>query len=112
MSSFVAARAASKWIFLAVVLAVVMFGAGWIAAQSNLPPDVEPGHPHAAGISWVLSEGMMSGKTDGLFDPDGTLTRGQIATILHNYHRWSTEQSTEQDPDARTTGESAPTVDG
>ncbi len=111
MSSVIAARAALKWIFLAVVLAVVMFGAGWITAQSNLPSDVEPGHPHAAGISWALSAGIMSGKADGSYDPDGPLTRGQIATILHNYHRWAAEQPTGQDPNAQTTDESAPAID-
>lgn len=48
--------------------------------------DVPAGHTHREGIEWAAGQGLVKGKPDGTFDPDGPVTRGQLATILH---RWS-----------------------
>ena len=35
------------------------------------------------GIDWCLHAGLMNGVSDERFDPDGTVTRAQLVTILH-----------------------------
>lgn len=44
--------------------------------------DVPTTHPNANAIKAVASEGIFSGNTDGKFNPNGTLTRGQLAKVL------------------------------
>jgi len=35
-------------------------------------------------VSYAVSKGMMSGKTGNRFDPKGSATRAEVATVLHN----------------------------
>ena len=35
--------------------------------------------------TWCNTQGVMTGKTGGRFDPAGTATRGELATILTRY---------------------------
>lgn len=39
---------------------------------------------YAAGVGYVLEKGLMKGVEDGIFAPDGVITRAQMAQILHN----------------------------
>ena len=54
-------------------------------------PDVEPttftdvaaDSVYNRAISWAVTEGITTGKTDTTFDPDGICTRGNIVTFLY-----------------------------
>ena len=47
-------------------------------------PDVHEGDWYYEPVQWAVQAGAMSGYGNGSFGPLGTLTRGQVATILHN----------------------------
>ena len=47
-------------------------------------PDVHEGDWYYGPVVWAVESGAMSGYGNGDFGPLGTLTRGQVATILHN----------------------------
>ena len=47
-------------------------------------PDVHEGDWYYEPVVWAVESGAMSGYGNGSFGPLGTLTRGQVATILHN----------------------------
>ena len=47
-------------------------------------PDVHEGDWYYEPVQWAVQAGAMSGYGNGNFGPLGTLTRGQVATILHN----------------------------
>ncbi len=51
--------------------------------QTGLPFTDIAGHWGAEAIQYVCGAGLMNGIGGSLFDPDGTLTRGMMATILH-----------------------------
>ena len=38
-------------------------------------------------VEWAVSRGLISGKSGGLLDPQGTATRGELAQILMNFHK-------------------------
>jgi uncharacterized delta-60 repeat protein len=46
-------------------------------------PDVPRDHPHAPGIGCAAQLELIQGTASGGFAPNATLTRGQIASILH-----------------------------
>lgn len=45
-------------------------------------PDVTPGTPEADCISFAAHRGLLRGVEDGLFDPDGMVTRAMAVTVL------------------------------
>lgn len=47
-------------------------------------PDIHEGDWYYGPVVWAVDSGAMSGYGNGSFGPFGTLTRGQVATILHN----------------------------
>ena len=47
--------------------------------------DVATGAWYESAILWAAGRGIVMGTGDGLFDPDGTVTREQIAAILFRY---------------------------
>lgn len=47
--------------------------------------DVESGTWYTDAVAWASSEGIVNGIGKGRFDPDGNVTREQIATILLRY---------------------------
>ncbi len=47
--------------------------------------DVESGSWYADAVSWASSQGIVMGNEAGKFDPDGNVTREQIATILYRF---------------------------
>lgn len=47
--------------------------------------DVAAGSWYAAAVDWAAAEGVVNGVGNGKFDPDGSVTREQIATILYRY---------------------------
>ena len=44
--------------------------------------DVGPGRYYTDAVAWLAAEGITTGIAPGVFDPDGTVTRGQMATFL------------------------------
>ena len=46
--------------------------------------DVSPTDTHVASINRLAKAGIVSGKSPGIFDPGGDVTRGQMATFLNN----------------------------
>lgn len=57
--------------------------------------DVNTGAWYHEALDYVLEEGLMKGVSDSCFDPEGTLTRAMLATILY---RMSGESSTGTHP--------------
>jgi hypothetical protein len=57
---------------------------GLEAPAPTQPPfnDVDPAHPHAAGIAAISRAGIGTGFPDGAFRPDQGVTRGQMASFL------------------------------
>ena len=54
-------------------------------AQADVFTDVSQDGWYAKGVSWAASKGIVMGYGDGTFDPDGAVTREQLATILYRY---------------------------
>lgn len=52
---------------------------------SNIFSDVAPGKWYEAAIAWANAEGVVMGVGNGKFDPNGCITRQQLATILFRY---------------------------
>lgn len=47
--------------------------------------DVEAGLWYSDAIEWAAANGIVNGKSEGIFDPSGKITREQIAAILYRY---------------------------
>ena len=50
--------------------------------------DVPQGQWYTDAIRWASAHGIVEGNGDGTFDPDGNVTREQMAKILYGYTRW------------------------
>ena len=62
------------------------------AGQALPFADVKPDEWCAQAVAWAAANGIVTGKEDGLFDPNGVVTRQQAATILYRYAKWSGRQ--------------------
>lgn len=58
--------------------------AGRPAGDAGLPGDCAASELYAAAVSWALSEGVFNGHSDGTFEPDGPISREQVACVLYN----------------------------
>ena len=47
--------------------------------------DVPAGHRFANAINWLVTQGITTGRTPTAFDPNGPVTRGQMAAFLWRY---------------------------
>ncbi len=56
-------------------------------AGTNKRPfdDVPDGKWYTEAVAWAADEGIVKGMGNGKFDPNGKITREQIATILHRF---------------------------
>ncbi len=52
------------------------------AAQGQFA-DIPTDAPYAAAVTWCVTEGLMNGVGNDTFDPNGTLTRAMLATVLY-----------------------------
>lgn len=55
------------------------------AMQDSSFTDVAASQWYADAVAWAAENGIVSGVGKGRFDPDGTVTREQIAAILYRY---------------------------
>ena len=72
---------------LCVILAAIMIASAFTAALPSSAAkvgfsDVEGGRWSAASIDHAVSSGYMNGVGGGKFDPEGSLTRAMVATVL------------------------------
>ena len=65
----------------ALVLALVLCIPTAYAASSFT--DVSSSASYSAAVEWCVAQGLMSGVGDGKFNPNGTLTRAMLATVLY-----------------------------
>ena len=75
-----------KIIALAVLLSV--FLGGIALGQATRYSDVEEGKWYSEPIAWVTNNGIMYGTSETAFSPEGTVTRAEMATILHRYQKY------------------------
>ena len=77
---------------LSLFIATIMLAASFIAAipvsAASGFSDVEADRWSAASIDYAVKNGYMNGVGEGLFDPEGSLTRAMVATVL-----WRREES-------------------
>jgi hypothetical protein len=63
--------------------------AGGTAAGTAGFGDVPAGKWYTDGVLWAAENGIVSGTGDGLFDPNGNITREQLAVMLYNYAKFA-----------------------
>lgn len=68
---------------LCAALALALFLAAAPLAQAAAFPDVQDTDWYAQAAAYVQSKGWMNGTGDGSFQPQGTMTRGMLAAVLH-----------------------------
>ena len=54
-------------------------------AAANTFSDVKAGQWYTDAVSWAAANGVVDGVGNNRFDPDGNITREQMATILYRY---------------------------
>lgn len=69
-----------------VMLVTVLWRLDGGSADGTSPyTDVPEGTWYTDGVIWATENGIVNGVGNGKFDPNGTVTREQIATILYRY---------------------------
>ena len=68
-------------LLLAAVMIAAAFAAVPVSAEAAFS-DVEDGRWSAASIEYAVKNGYMNGVGGGRFDPEGSLTRAMVATVL------------------------------
>lgn len=69
----------------AMLVTVLWRYAGAPEAGSAAFTDVPDGQWYSQAVNWAAEQGVVSGIGKGKFDPDGNVTREQMATILYRY---------------------------
>ena len=70
-------------LFLALTL-VLGLTAPVLAAETKTFTDVSADADYAQAVAWCVENGLMNGVNDGAtFDPDGSMTRAMLATVLY-----------------------------
>lgn len=69
----------------AMLVTVLHRMAGTPAGGEDRFTDVEPSSWYGPAVSWAAAQGIVNGVGGDRFDPDGQVTREQIATILYRY---------------------------
>ena len=71
-----------------MVVAILHRYEGSPSAAPSAFKDVSPNQYYAGAVSWASANGVVSGYRDGIFDPDQTITREQMASILYRYAQY------------------------
>ena len=69
-------------LFIATIILSAALAAALPASAATGFSDVEDGRWSAASIEYAVKKGYMNGVGGGLFDPEGSLTRAMVATVL------------------------------
>ena len=69
----------------AMLVTVLWRYSGSPTGYENVFSDVASGLWYTDAIAWAAEDGIVSGMGEGLFDPDGHLTREQLALILFRF---------------------------
>ena len=69
----------------AMLVTVLWRYAGSPAEGSNTFADVPDGQWYTKAVAWAAVKGVVGGVGFGKFDPDGSITRDQMAAILYRY---------------------------
>lgn len=72
-------------------------GADTSGYQSSSFSDVPAGQWYAGAAEWAAENGIVSGIDDSTFDPDGIITREQMAVILYRYARFENSDTSVND---------------
>lgn len=70
-------------LLLAVALLVSFCATACAAAGDERFSDVSPDAWYAASVDWCQENGLMTGVTGSLFEPEGAASRAMLVTILH-----------------------------
>lgn len=76
-----------KRIFALLMTVTILFQTTACAAQAAPTfADVSPDADYAQAVTWCVEKGLMNGVEDGTnFDPNGSMTRAMLATILYRH---------------------------
>lgn len=69
----------------AMLVTVLWRYAGSLNEGENIFTDVKDGQWYTDAIAWAAENEIVSGIGNGKFDPDGTVTREQLAAVLYRY---------------------------
>ena len=69
----------------AMLVTVLWRYAGSPEEGTNSFTDVENGQWYEKAVAWAAKNGVVTGVGNGKFDPDGTVTREQLAAVLYRY---------------------------
>ncbi|MBR3416435.1 MAG: S-layer homology domain-containing protein [Clostridia bacterium] len=75
-------------LFIAMIMLAAAIAAALPSYAASVFSDVENGRWSESSISYAVNAGYMNGVGDGKFDPEGSLTRAMVATVL-----WRREES-------------------
>ena len=69
------------------MLATVLWRMAGQPAPTGANPftDVPAGQWYTDAVTWAAQQGIVTGTGNGLFDPDGSITREQLAVMLHRF---------------------------
>ena len=69
------------------MLATVLWRMAGQPAPTSANPftDVPAGQWYTDAVAWAAEQGIVTGTGNGLFDPDGSITREQLAVMLHRF---------------------------
>ncbi len=70
---------------LALAVLVVALAIPATAFATHVFDDVADGRFYAGPVEWAFDNGITTGKTPSLFDPEGPVTRGESVTFLKRY---------------------------
>lgn len=65
------------------------------AANVNIFTDVAPNKYYTSAVNWSVQHGIVSGYGNGLFGPDDSITREQMAAILYRYAKYKGYDTTQ-----------------
>lgn len=72
----------------AMLVTVLYRMSGEQAKSSSTFTDVAPDAWYASAVAWARENGIVTGVTDTTFNPNGSVTREQMATILYRYAQY------------------------
>lgn len=73
----------TKRFLTATAIAAAVVGSGIAGANVGGFDDVPDDHTHAAGIGWLVDNGITSGCDADSYCPDAPVTRAQMGTFFH-----------------------------